>query len=733
MKMKRPELLSPVGSMEALKAAIAGGCDAVYLGGKVFGARNFATNFTLEELKEAVVLAHTYQVKVYVTVNTLIYENEVDDFFKYITYLTSINIDALIIQDLGMMDLIRKRYPTLELHASTQMHIHSLAGVKLLESLGVKRVVLARETPIEEIKRIKKNTKMEIEVFVHGALCVSYSGQCLMSYMQGNRSGNRGSCTGCCRLPYDLISDDKKVNKDNYLLSTKDLNTLSYLGELIDCGIDSLKIEGRMKKSEYVYQTTNIYKKAIDNYIKGNDVLVSKDDFETLQVIFNREYTKGFIFHEENSNFTNEYRPNHLGIPIGKVLSYDDSKATIILKKPLRINDGIRILSDEDIGFTLTSMFCQNKQVKVATKGDIVTIPLDKKVNKDDIVIKTTDSMILKTIQEKINSNPKTISLNGKITCHLNEPIKLKLIMDSYVVNMESSYIVEPALKVGTSKERIEQQINKLGQTPYYFDNLIVDVDDFIFVKIDELNNIRRMAIDKLNKIRLKNKHYELKPYSINVLDFNKKRNMNVLISSKEDYLFSKKHKFDTVYTDNIDLYYTIKDSVLKLPRVMNKYPVYQEKLLVSELGSVYQYDNVETDFSLNVTNSYTVAFLHSLGVSKVTLSYELTKEQIRDIVYAYKERYKKHPNLEVIIYARPEVMVSRYNLLDKYNVDKASLKDKAGNLFPVVTKDNLMYIYLYKPIIKDDYMDYYDMGINNLRVNILDEKDYKNVNYLLS
>ena len=305
--------------------------------------------------------------------------------------------------------------------------------------------------------------------------------------------------------------------------------------------------------------------------------------------------------------------------------------------------------------------------------------------------------------------------------------------MGSNVVTKESSYVVEPALKVETSKERIEQQIKKLGGTPYHLDNLVIDADSNIFVKIDELNNIRRIAIDELNKLRLKSKHYELKPYSITVPDFNKKQKMNVLVSTKEDYLFSKKYHFDEVYTDNEDLYYSLENCFLKLPRVMNKYPVHQEKLLVSEIGSIYQYDNVVTDFSLNVTNSYTVAFLHSLGVNRVTLSYELTKEQIRDIITAYKERYHKHPNLEVIIYARPEVMISRYNLLDKYGLDKANLKDKEGNLFPVVVKDNLMYIYLYRPIVKDDYMDYYDMGVNSLRVQILDEKDYKNINHLLS
>ena len=204
--MKKPELLAPVGSKEALIAALNAGCDAVYLSGYSFGARNFAPNFDLDELVSAISLCHVYGVKVYVTVNTLIKENEVNRFMNYIDFLHQNNVDAIIVQDLGMLDLIRKTYPNLEIHASTQMHIHNLNGVKICEKLGIKRVVLARETNIELIKEIRKKTSLELEVFVHGALCISYSGQCLMSSLIGGRSGNRGMCAGTCRLPFDVIN-----------------------------------------------------------------------------------------------------------------------------------------------------------------------------------------------------------------------------------------------------------------------------------------------------------------------------------------------------------------------------------------------------------------------------------------------------------------------------------------------------------------------------------------------
>ena len=230
--MKKIELLAPAGNMESLISAIMAGCDAVYISGKKYGARAFANNFSFEEIVEAIKLAHLYDVKVYVTVNTLIYESEMDDFLKYIEFLYRNNVDAVIMQDLGAMDLVRQVYPKLEIHASTQMNIHSLETVKLLEKLNIKRCVLAREMSLSEIKNIKDNSNMELEVFVQGALCISYSGQCLMSSLIGARSGNRGTCAQCCRMKYDLIKDNKIVNKDKYILSTKDLCTLKNIDKL---------------------------------------------------------------------------------------------------------------------------------------------------------------------------------------------------------------------------------------------------------------------------------------------------------------------------------------------------------------------------------------------------------------------------------------------------------------------------------------------------------------------
>ena len=334
----RVELLSPVGNMKTLYQAIHNGADAVYLGGKNFGARKYSANFTNEELKEAIRYAHLFNVKVYVTVNTIIYENEVKDFLEYIFYLHKINVDALIMQDIGMIKVVKEKFPNLEVHASTQCHNYNDEGISLLKSLGVSRVVLDREMTLEEIKNLK--TDIEKEVFIHGALCVSYSGCCLFSSLNGGRSGNRGECTQCCRLPYALYENNKRIDTEgNYLLSTKELNTLDNLKEILDTDIVSLKIEGRMKSPEYVGYVTRLYRKLIDNYYNKEEMIITDEERENLKLLFNREFTTGYLFN--NSNIMNIKTPNHLGIEIGKVIRVDKDKVHIKLTKTLNqaIND----------------------------------------------------------------------------------------------------------------------------------------------------------------------------------------------------------------------------------------------------------------------------------------------------------------------------------------------------------------------------------------------------------
>jgi len=706
--MKKPELLAPTGNMESLKAAISAGCDAVYLSGKQFGARSFAANFTNDELKEAIEFAHLYGVKVYITVNTLIYDEEVNEFMEYIEYIHNLNVDAVIMQDLGMMDLVRKVFPNLEIHASTQAHIHNLEGTIMMEEMGLKRVVLARETPIELIKEIKEKTNIEIEIFVHGALCISYSGQCLMSSLIGGRSGNRGTCAQCCRQPYDLIVDNKKVNKNKYLLSTKDLNTLNYLGELIEKGIDSLKIEGRMKRPEYVYTVVSLYRKAIDSYVETGVINITDKEIKELKMIFNREFTKGIIFNEDNDNIINSYRPNHMGIEIGRVVDYKKNEAKIKLIDDLNLQDGIRIVNN-DIGFTVTNMYKNRKKVKTATKGDIITLKIDRKISKNSLVVKTTDYNQLQEIEKKITKLPK-IPIDIKVFIRKNNHMKIEITDDKNTIFYEDNNIIEEAIKNPTTKQEVIKQISKLGNTCYNIRYIYIDMDDNVFIPVKLLNELRRGGINNLNQSRLYNILVMKCDYTIDVPNFKKVKRKSLLISKEKDY-----EKYDEVYVDNIDLYNKLDNVTLKLDRVIEHHEEYNKKLLVGELGSVHKYKNVVTDFSLNVVNSYTVAILHSLGVKKITLSYELNDEQIERLINDYHERYHKHPNLELIVEGYEEVMVSKYKL-----VDNAELKDRFNNLYKIKIKNNLMHIYNYKK--RKLKGDYYKMGINWLRIN-KDEK----------
>lgn len=503
--MKKPELLAPAGNMDAFLAAIEAGADAIYIGGYTFGARAFANNFSDDEIIKCINYAHLYGVKVYITVNTIVYEKEVDLFLNYIDFLHRNNVDAIIIQDLGMFDLVRKVYPKLELHASTQMHIHNLNGVLNLQKWGAKRVVMARETSYETLNEIKKHTSIELEVFVHGALCVSYSGQCLMSSLIGGRSGNRGKCAGTCRQQYNLIDDNgKEYNEDSYLLSTRDLNTLEDIGKLIELGIDSFKIEGRMKRAEYVYLVVSIYRKAIDNYLKYKETRITENDILELKKIYNRKFTKGYLFNDKN--IMNTYRPNHLGIKIGKVIKKDKNSIYIKLNNKLINGDGIRFLNKvEDDGLIISQMYINKQKVISAKENDVIEIKGNINCDNGATVIKTTDKEQMDKLNNLINKRTRKVSINGKVIVKQDEFMKITLNDGKNEVTFISDEKPQLATNKPLMKEDIEKQIKKINDTVYTFRNLEIYTDNKSFVPLSKLNEIRRGAIELLDQKRLYN------------------------------------------------------------------------------------------------------------------------------------------------------------------------------------------------------------------------------------
>lgn len=730
---KKIELLAPAGNMECLIAAIEAGADAVYLGGYMFGARAFAGNFSNDEIIDAIKYAHTYGVKVYVTVNTLIYEDEVPTFINYVDFLHQNNVDAILIQDIGMLHLLKTIFPNLEIHASTQMHLHNLESVKFAEKQGITRAVLARETSIDLIKEIKEKTSIELETFVHGALCISYSGQCLMSSMIGGRSANRGACAGSCRLSYDVVDQNNNVLNTNkkYPLSLKDLLTLENIKELIDLGVDSLKIEGRMKRKEYVYLVVSLYRKAIDSYYKDGKVNITKDDIKQIKKLYNRYFTKGFLFNSSNRDIVNGFRPNHMGIKVGTVVECYQDKIKIKLDDKVNIKDGLRIVGTNDYGFNLNVFKLNNKIVKSAEKGDTIEVKVKDKIKVGSDVLKTTEYEQIEKIDKLIDKKLRKINITIKVFLKLGEKIKLELSDGKNVVKVESHILVEEASKHPITKENIIEKVSKFGNTPFNISSIDINMSDNIFIPIKELNNLRRVASDKLISLRQYKTDYKRNIYNYQNIDVNVTNQVNIKISDEESYNSINKDRFDTIYVDNYEIYQKIKDNkkvCFIANNVILNHKEFNSHIMVGELGGINKYRDVDSDYSLNVVNSYSVYFLHSLGVKKVTLSYELDIERMKDIVINYKKRYKSAPNLEVIVSSYPKLMTSKYNLYKEYDKDKLFLKDRFNNKYKIINKDNLMNIYDYK-LINTNIEEIKNTGITNIRYQINDSTEVKNLN----
>ena len=536
---------------------------------------------------------------------------------------------------------------------------------------------------------------MEVEVFVHGALCVSYSGNCLFARSIGPRSGNRGTCTGCCRLPYKVLDEkNSSLNKGDYPLSMKDLETIYNLDKLIDAGIDSFKIEGRMKSPSYVYLATKLYKDTLINYLKTKTLKVNLETLHDLKTCFTRNTTNGFIFKEENN--IDDMSSNHLGVLIGKVISCKNNYVSIKLLDKVSIHDGLRIKDEYEYGLTLNEFRVNNKQVYTAFKNDIITFKVNKKINLDSLVYKTLsyeiDNNILKIIKERIRKIPI------KMTCNisLNKEIEL-IISDNY--NTIKVYGEKPSL--ATKKELtisdVSDKLKKINDTIYKIDNIEINLDKSLFLPISSLNNLRREGLDKLNEVRLLKykKEYVEGTYEINLIDYKKEKEYSYLKDDNYSYLDK-----------------TIK----RIPRVVFDYNKYSDDLyLVGELGALNKFKSFITDYSFNVFNSYTVALLNSLGALRITLSLELSKKDIEDLVIAYKNRYLKHPNLEVVYKSRWCLMVLKTNF-DKIYPGSKYLVDRFNNKYLIINKDNLTYIYDYKITTIDNYQELFDLGVNYLR-----------------
>lgn len=511
-RTQRIELLAPAGSWEALEAAVNAGADAVYMGGKAFGARQYASNFDREEMTRAVYFAHMHRVRLYITVNTLVDDSELQELADYLLFLNNVGVDGIIVQDLGVIRLARQIVPELPLHASTQMTVTNSGGVKFAVHAGLERTVLARELSLEEIKAACA-VGTEIETFIHGALCVCYSGQCLMSSLIGGRSGNRGRCAQPCRLPYKLVNsagDDMLAGKDagQYLLSPKDMNTLSILPQLIETGVVSYKIEGRMKRPEYVAVVVDAYRRAIDAYLAG-DYKVPQQDYANIEQIFNRDFTTAYLTERPGRKMMSDRRPNNRGVLIGRVTRLDKAKnkAVIKLEKELHLGDGLEfwVTVGGRVGTTVGEMKKNGQDATIGYPGEQVTIDIPNGVRLNDRVFRTLDNALMSYAQQFFGSDAKRrIPVDAVVTAKLGEPMKVMLTDDEGNVGYgETEFIVEPAMKRALTDDTVRRQIDRLGTTEYCLNSLTFEHDENIMVPMSEMNEARRRAAEMLDAARL--------------------------------------------------------------------------------------------------------------------------------------------------------------------------------------------------------------------------------------
>ena len=725
------ELLAPAGTMENFMAALESGADAIYLGGKVFNARAHAANFGIDELREAVRLAHILDVSVYVTVNILIGDTELKDLEQYIKDLDSIGVDAIIVQDLAVAEIAKRVAPNIHLHGSTQMTAATLDAVRFYESLGFTRVVLARELSLKEIQHICKHCKAEIEVFVHGALCVCYSGQCLMSSFIGGRSGNRGACAQPCRLPYELLdSKGESVlpKHEAYLLSPKDLNYSEHMNELVAAGVTSFKVEGRMKKVSYVRQVIGTYREILD------EASIHENQRKALASGFNRGFSTAYLEDTVGRQMMTVVAPNHQGKPIGEsytkkgevYLSLTEPIEQGSLVKILQSNGSVTYYTVDDEWTCVSDTLYKGRPAEGLAVGQLYLASTPK----------NTKSRGLQEFTRKYDMSVYlSVGSNGETNY-----TELTAILDSGLsVTVTNEYVPAIANKVPTSLEKVTEQLGRLGNTlfrlsyvdipdgPYMWPASVLnalrrdavtaletalithhveswqalqvtgDVDyDFkaqhelsydtcpmISARVDEIEGVKAAISGGAQKIIFGGDRLSRTPYALSIYD------EVVRLCAQSDVICT----FATprvVKDDEVEAYKHTLEAIVQAHPDSISIHVPQALLWLRELGYT---GAIEADTGLNIFNTPTLHFWEQLHISCVNPSQELTLKQITELAK------HSHVPIETMIHGYTEMMISEYCAIasfvgtgSKVNCpmpcvkESYSLKDRKGEIFPIRT-----------------------------------------------
>ena len=738
------DLLSPVGDFDCLKAAVQNGANSVYFGANLFSARAFASNFDLDELKNAIQYARIRGVKTNLTLNTLIKNDEFEDAFNLAKKAYEFGIDAIIVQDLGLAKMLIKSFPDLAIHASTQMSVHNLQGVLELQELGFKRVVLSRELSIGEIEYICRNSNVEIECFIHGALCISYSGQCLFSSMIGGRSGNRGKCAQPCRLPYKLLENNSVIDS-GYLLSTRDICGLDFIPDMINAGVTCLKIEGRMKKPEYVATVTRIYRKYIDLAESSEPYVVDDADRRILMQAFNRgSFSCGHLSNEPNKKLVFKDKSDNMGLFLGKVEKYNSNKGyiTVKLNEPIEVGDTVA-LERESGTYNVSEVMVSNKNIKGTKVGQTVTIGRMKgNIKLGDKIFKMSSKSQNSIANDSLRFENRKVALNCEVTVKENQPLEINITsandLDIYKnLNITSTLDVLPveAKNRPISKDDIIAQINKTNSTPFSFANIKVNLDDNLFLpKVSSLNELRRTALENVENFAISNIQRISDGINYNACNENSKNANNsnsdenkisVLLNIlNEKYDYSSLEGIDIVYiplkyfvnkkysniletlSKKFELYIYLPTIIkanyrnllsLNIENAIKSYNI--KGFVLSNISNLLLLDNVLENCSLNkndfnfianytfnIFNNHSVKELKELGFNRFTISPELNKETILDLTSSNTEVLAS----ELIVYGKTPLMNMNYCLLGKANKCYPNCDAKCNSCNKYYLKDRL-------------------------------------------
>lgn len=771
--MLYPEILAPAGSVESLYAAINAGCDAVYMGGGKFGARAYADNPDCEKLVSAINYCHIHGVKLYMTVNTLLKDSEIKCLYEYIKPYYEMGLDAAIVQDVGVLRLLHRWFPDLKLHASTQMALTTGYSADILKKYGVTRIIPARELTLSEIKQIRSVTDIETEVFVHGALCYCYSGQCLFSSMLGTRSGNRGRCTQPCRLPYFIDDKDKGNESQSYILSMKELCALPYIGELIEAGVSSFKIEGRMKRPVYTAFVTSMYRKYVNLYKElGKDSYKGYmesnreellHDIDMLAEVYNREgFTCGYLSGKKEDMLAS-MRPNHGGVCVGKVTNKGRETFKYKLFRDINAHDVVETRDSKmKSGYEYTTGSDQKS-------GEIVEAKFKKGciINKKDKVYRTKNATLLDDIKSKYINNNKKVIITGVFKAVYGERTCLSIKNATGIEAVVYGDICQRAQKSAATKASVEKSILQTGDTEFEFGQLEVLIDSDLFLPVSQLKNMRRQALNILRdnitcsySRKALYTPYDIEQYSKALAPLVYKASIMTMlqldavlnsVKISEVYI-----KTELLGEKNIrEAFLKVKSSGMRccivMPYIFRQSTWEYEKKRVENGSSIYsmQWDgyiiknfeeyvflteivgidvsNIITDSGLYIMNNSSSAFWKELGVTKHTLPFELEISEMKNIAAI--------SDMEAVIYTHVPLMVSAQCTVRSIKGCKKNsggdgsstiIHDSDGREFTAVNYCKYCYntIYQGEPLsVIDCTNKLSDMGISSFRYDFTIER----------